>query len=386
GTWSPTHLEAQAKSWGSQLRTAGVNLNLAPVLGTVPKGFSNPPIGALDREYGHTPSVVAAAGTAFERGMLAAGEATTLKHFPGLGRVSANTDTSAGVTDHVTTYDDPYLQPFRAGVAAGSPFVMMTTADYALIDPGVPAAFSAKIIGGMLRGEMGFGGVVISDSLDAVQVQAWSPATRALDFIGAGGDLALVTSASAIPAMVAAVYDKAATDPAFHTVVDDAALHVLAAKARYGLLAAVSVTPPPTTTPEPPPAATTTPPPTTTPEPPPATAPTTAPLSTAPASARRTTTPRPPQPAATTAPRESRKTHPTSVRAAPPAATPTTSGPSAPPRNAQQAGSADAPVQGRVAATSGSGIPWWTWAIVAMVVIAFGAAAAMLIRRRPVGR
>ncbi|HET7172748.1 MAG TPA: glycoside hydrolase family 3 N-terminal domain-containing protein [Nocardioidaceae bacterium] len=240
GTWSPAYLAAQARGWGQQLRAAGVNLDLAPVMDTVPVGFVNPPIGEYDREYGHTPAVVAAEGTAFERGVLGAGVGTTLKHFPGLGRVDANTDTTAGVTDYVTTYDDPYLAPFRAGVDAGTPFVMMSTAYYQRIDPGVPAAFSSRIIGGMLRGELGFHGVVISDSLGATQVDAWAPANRALDFLSAGGNLALVTVPSLIPPMYDAVYSRAKADPAFRSLVRESALRVLQAKQRLGLLAGLA--------------------------------------------------------------------------------------------------------------------------------------------------
>ncbi len=107
GTWSTSTLQAAARTWGGQLAQAGVNTNLAPVMDTVPAGFDNPPIGGFDREYGHTPSVVGSHGTAFAAGMAAAGVFATIKHFPGLGRVSANPDTTAHVTDTVTTADRP---------------------------------------------------------------------------------------------------------------------------------------------------------------------------------------------------------------------------------------------------------------------------------------
>jgi beta-N-acetylhexosaminidase len=238
GTWSTGTLRSSALTWGRQLRSAGVNLNLAPVMDTVPYAMrdTNKPIGYYDREFGYTTPVVASHGSAFLSGMLAAGTATTAKHFPGLGRVLQNTDVSAGVTDYVTTYDDPYLAPFRTAVAAGTPFVMMSLAYYDKIDPGVPAAFSSKIIGGMLRSELGFGGVVISDSLAAKQVQAWSPATRAINFVNAGGDLILMTDPAQIPTMVNAVLAKATADSTFRAKVNAAALKVLFAKQRMGLI------------------------------------------------------------------------------------------------------------------------------------------------------
>ena len=69
----------------------------------------------------------------------------------------------------------PYLAPFQAAIDAGVPFVMMSTAIYAKIDPGTPAAFSAPIVTGLLRGQLGFDGVVISDDLGAAdQVGGYS--------------------------------------------------------------------------------------------------------------------------------------------------------------------------------------------------------------------
>ena len=114
----------------------------------------------------------------------------TVKHFPGLGRVAGNTDVTGGVTDNVTTRNDPYLAPFRAAVRDHVPFVMMSTAIYTKIDPANPAAFSHTIVSGMLRGDLGFRGVVISDDLGvAAQVAQYSPGQRAVRFVAAGGDM-----------------------------------------------------------------------------------------------------------------------------------------------------------------------------------------------------
>ena len=237
GTWPTSTLQSSARTWGGQLRAAGVNVNLAPVMDTVPSGTVNPPIGGYNREYGHTTAVVGPHGTAFAEGMAQAGVVATVKHFPGLGRVDENTDTHSGVTDDVTTYDDAYLAPFKTAIQAGAPFAMMSTAYYQEIDPTHPAAFSSTIIGGMLRGEMGFTGVVISDDLgSAVQVAAWSPGTRALDFINAGGDMVLTVTPDVIPAMVDAVSAEATSSSAFRAKVDAAALLVLKAKQAAGLI------------------------------------------------------------------------------------------------------------------------------------------------------
>jgi beta-N-acetylhexosaminidase len=242
GTLSGAVLRRNASVWGRQLRVAGINVNLAPVLDTVPSPRSaakNPPIGAFDREYGFTPEAVGSRGTAFVRGMRAAGVEATIKHFPGLGRVTANTDTTAGVTDRTTVPGDPYLRPFAQAISAGAPFVMMSSAYYPRIDPHHPAVFSRRVIGGMLRGDLRFTGVVISDDLaNSRQIRSWAPGERAVRFLRAGGDLVLTVNADTIPAMYRAVLGQAQADPAFRRLVDEAALRVLTRKEAQGLLPA----------------------------------------------------------------------------------------------------------------------------------------------------
>jgi beta-N-acetylhexosaminidase len=240
GRLSESLLRRRAAWWGSQLRSAGINVNLAPVLDTVPSASfapKNPPIGAFDREYGFTTDRVGSRGTAFARGMHVQGIEAVGKHFPGLGRVTANTDTTSGVTDRVTGPRDTYRRPFTQAIASGLPFVMMSSAYYSRIDPNSPAVFSAKVIRGMLRTDLRFAGVVISDDLgNSRQVQRWAPGVRAVRFVRAGGDMILTVNPATIPAMVDAVLAEAQADPAFRALVDAAALRVLARKEARGLL------------------------------------------------------------------------------------------------------------------------------------------------------
>lgn len=239
GSESSTTLEHNAAAWGGQLAAAGVNLNLAPVLDTVPQSLAstNQPIGIYHREYGFTPGAVTTAGTAFIRGMHEAGVSVTVKHFPGLGRASGNTDTTYGVTDNVTTYDDPYLQPYTSATQLyGAGIVMVSEAIYTKIDPNHQAVFSPTVIGGMLRSELGFHGVVMSDSMEATAVDELTPAQRAVDFINAGGDIVLTTDPTVIPAMYNAVLAQAQSNSAFATLVNQAALAVLIAKEQAGLV------------------------------------------------------------------------------------------------------------------------------------------------------
>lgn len=234
GDLSPAALRTHARHWGRQLRHSGVDVNLAPVADTVPSpefAPRNAPIGAFDREFGFGPRTVASHTRAYVRGMADAGVAAVVKHFPGLGRVAANTDTSSGVTDDTTTRHDPYLAPFRRGIQAGAPFVMVSTAVYTKIDAGRPAAFSPAVIQQLLRQDLGFEGVVISDDLSsAEQVAAWSPGERAVRFIDAGGDMVLAVDPADVPAMTRAVLHRYRHDDAFAAEVDSAVDRVLAAK------------------------------------------------------------------------------------------------------------------------------------------------------------
>jgi len=235
----PATLQSSAALWGRELASAGVNLNFAPVLDVVPPGTDaqNAPIGELKRGYGHDPATVTAHAFAFTRGMDAAGIATTGKHFPGLGRVTGNTDFTAAVVDEVTTETDAYLEPFRDAIVAGIPFVMVALATYQRIDPTELAVFSHAVMGRMLRSSLGFTGVVVSDDLGATAAVAnIAPADRAVNFLVAGGDFIISKTVAPANAMATAIAARASTDAAFKTRVDDAALRILRAKAARGLV------------------------------------------------------------------------------------------------------------------------------------------------------
>jgi beta-N-acetylhexosaminidase len=223
----------------AELKAVGVNVDLAPVADTVAASFAprNAPIGAYQREYGNDPATVSGAVVAAVGGYQDGGISATLKHFPGLGRVTGNTDLTAdGTTDTTTTADDAYLEPFRAGIRAGADLVMVSSALYPKLDPADRAAFSRPVITGLLRGTLGYSGVVISDDLGGAGVVAGIPAAeRATRFVAAGGDIVLTGLAPTVPTMARALRDKAAAEPPFATQVDAAATRVLELKAKRGL-------------------------------------------------------------------------------------------------------------------------------------------------------
>ncbi|MEU5794045.1 glycoside hydrolase family 3 N-terminal domain-containing protein [Streptomyces sp. NPDC047813] len=239
GKKSPTMLRAEAAIWAQQLKRAGVDLNLAPVADVVPAslGTRNIPIGSFQREYGNTPGPVTSHTGAFAAGFKQSGVLTTLKHFPGLGQVIGNTDTTANVVDSVTTSGSASLDPFKAGIQAGSPFVMVSSATYNKIDAKHIAAFSPTVIGQLLRGQMGFKGVVISDDIgNAVAVRSFTPAQRALDFTSAGGDMILTVRPDVIPAMARAIQTRMGQDASYKAKVDASVRRILDAKHNAGLL------------------------------------------------------------------------------------------------------------------------------------------------------
>jgi beta-glucosidase-like glycosyl hydrolase len=240
GALPPAELATLAEGMGTALRDAGINLDLAPVADVVPPGTeaANEPIGAYARHYGSTPeTVTAAAGTVVD-GLAKADVTATLKHFPGLGRVLDNTDTTADVSDPETTAGDGQVTLFAdLARSPAAPFVMVSSATYPQIDPAEQAAFSSVVVTDLLRERLGFDGVVISDDLgNARAVHDVPPGERAVRFLAAGGTLLLTVQPAVVPEMVDAVLARSAADPAFAATVDDAVRTALLAKDRAGLL------------------------------------------------------------------------------------------------------------------------------------------------------
>ena len=178
-----------------------------------------------------------AAGTVVD-GLALAGVTATLKHFPGLGRVRGNPDTQAGVIDSVTAADDDQVAAF--GTLARSPahpFVMVSSATYPRIDPANQAMFSRAVLTGLLREQLCFEGVIVSDDVgEAEAVQGVPAGQRAVRFLRAGGTMVLTVTPDDVPAMVDEVVRTSQGDAAFARTVDAAVRTALLAKAEAGLL------------------------------------------------------------------------------------------------------------------------------------------------------
>lgn len=238
GQMSADTLRSSAKTWGGQLKQAGINIDLAPVLGTVQvKRSSNAPIGALNRDFGLDSNGNAQHGIAFVEGMRDAGVGATVKHYPGLGAVTGNTDfTTEGILDTTTTLDDEDIGAFNTTIKQAKPaMVMMSLATYQRIDSSAPAAFSSKIIDGTLRGSVGYDGVVISDSLSAAAVSGIATKDLGVRLVDAGGDLACIGDTSYVTPILDGIIARAQSDPAFAKKVTASATRVMTLKYQMGL-------------------------------------------------------------------------------------------------------------------------------------------------------
>jgi beta-N-acetylhexosaminidase len=238
-TWTLTELSSRSAGWASSLRSLGITLNLGPVADVVSVAdrASNPPIGALGREYGANATAAAARVSIVTGSLQHAGVGATAKHFPGLGRVRANTDTSNRAQDDVATADDVNLMPFQAAIRSGASAVMVSSARYPRLDSTDPAVWSSHIITTLLRGKLGFTGLVISDDLaNAGAVTAVPVGDRAVRFLRAGGDMVLIVDRADLPPMLTAVQREAAASPAFSARLQQAAQHVVETKIHLGLV------------------------------------------------------------------------------------------------------------------------------------------------------
>jgi len=153
----------QASAMGKTLAEVGINLNLAPVV-DVRVNPNNPIIARVERSFSADPAMVAAHAEAFIDGHHDHGVRCTLKHFPGHG--SSIGDTHHGFTDVTGTWHDDELTPYRALIGKGKADAIMTAHIFnSKLDPDLPATLSPAIVNGLLRGELGYEGVVISDDI-----------------------------------------------------------------------------------------------------------------------------------------------------------------------------------------------------------------------------
>jgi beta-N-acetylhexosaminidase len=181
--------EEEGKATGTYLRGLGINVDLAPVLDVSKPNTADT---IKSRTFGSDPAVVSKVGVAFAQGLQEGGVVATPKHFPGLGRATVNPDDSPVTIAATSQQLQGDLEPFRGAVDAGVKMVMVSTASYPTLGSTKQAALSAGIVGGLLRDQLGFDGVVITDDLEAPAItDTTSPVVAASSAIKAGDDLLL---------------------------------------------------------------------------------------------------------------------------------------------------------------------------------------------------
>ena len=208
GDLSPTAVNAVAKILGTELAALGFNVNFAPVF-DVDSNPANPVIG--DRAFAAEPNKVSALGVAYINGLHAAGIAATAKHFPGHGDTRSDSHYQLPVVDQPR--DRLYqveLAPFLAAVAADVDLIMTAHVHYPALDcePGRPATLSAPILTGLLREQMGYEGIIITDAMNMGAItDSFSAGPAAVSAFQAGADLILMPEnlADAYESMLSAV-------------------------------------------------------------------------------------------------------------------------------------------------------------------------------------
>ncbi len=184
---------AVAAAIAQSLADGGINLNLAPVV-DVAVNAQNPIIAALGRSFSADPQVVAAQAGAYIDGHHEKGIKCTLKHFPGHG--SSQRDTHLGFVDVTDTWSEDELIPYRTLLADGKVDAVMTAHIFnARLDPELPATLSPAIVNGLLREQLGYDGVVISDDMQMRAITDLFKLERAFELaILAGVDIVAVAN------------------------------------------------------------------------------------------------------------------------------------------------------------------------------------------------
>ena len=189
-TGNPDEAFDSGRDMAETMAALGIDLNLAPVvdLNVNPR---NPAIGALERSFSADSTVVGDMASAEILGLHEFGVRAAIKHFPGLGSAAANTDFDHA--DVTATWTVAELEPYETLIEAGLPDAVMT--GHMIndrFDPGVPASLSVATVDGLLRGQLGWDGAVITDDLGAEAIAATYAQEEALALaIEAGNDLLL---------------------------------------------------------------------------------------------------------------------------------------------------------------------------------------------------
>jgi len=179
---------AMGEAIALELKACGIRYDFAPCV-DVDTNPNNPAIG--DRSFGQDPELVGRLGAAMIQGLQENGVAACAKHFPGHGDTDLDPHLELPAVDHSRArLDDVELRPFRTAIASGVASVMTSHILVREIDDTHPATLSRRLVDGLLRRELGFGGAIVTDDLAMGAVaKRWTPAQIAVLAAQAGSDL-----------------------------------------------------------------------------------------------------------------------------------------------------------------------------------------------------
>jgi beta-N-acetylhexosaminidase len=241
----PTLAEQYGQMVGEELHAVGIAVDFAPVL-DVNDNQTNPVIGALGRSFGTTPELVEESALPFIAGLHAAGVIAVGKHFPGHGSTTTDSHNELPFVDKDrAALDAVDIAPFRAAIETGIDAIMPAHVVYEALDPsGLPATLSEPILTGLLRGELGFTGVIVTDDLGMEGIMQIAPPEQSgVRAILAGADMLtcvrMSTAGACQPEMIEQLHEglmTAATDGRLPIErIDESVRRILALKTRYGI-------------------------------------------------------------------------------------------------------------------------------------------------------
>jgi len=235
-TMTPAQIRQAAEALATRMRAAGVTMDLAPVLDVDGGAGPNNQDPDGTRSFSDNEKVAATDALAFENGLAAGGIIPVVKHFPGLGGATGNTDVMSASTPPWHTLQKVGLVPFEDAVAAQVPVVMVANASV----PGLtklPASISENVMTGLLRDQLGFRGLIITDSLSAISLSdlGYSVPAASVAALEAGADMVLFdadtsTTSSLTSQIVAALLAAVASGELPRSQLVSAVTHILTLK------------------------------------------------------------------------------------------------------------------------------------------------------------
>ncbi len=227
--------EMMGKLFAREVNSAGFNMNFAPVL-DINSNPDNPVIG--DRSFGSSAELVSTLGIAEMKGIASEGVVPVVKHFPGHGDTSVDSHLDLPIVNK-TAEELAKLEwlPFQAAIKEGTDAVMVAHILFPNLDPDKPASLSSKIIGELLRGEMNYQGLVITDDLTMGAIMKnYDLAAAAVDTINAGSDILLIAHGyDNEKRVLETLLDNVKKGKIQETRIDESVYRILALKAKYNL-------------------------------------------------------------------------------------------------------------------------------------------------------